>query len=84
MPAIRHLGIEGNDPHVIARENSTLYPLPEPDIGHRRDLVDAAKRGAFPGGAIGLAGSVVALTVAAAALTVVGGALLANISAWEI
>lgn len=78
VPALRDLGIADEDLHVIANEDITLEPLPEPDLAHRSDLVDAAKRGAMTGGAIGLAGGVVAVTVPVVGLTLGGGALLAT------
>lgn len=78
VPEIRRLGIGDEDLHVIANEDITLEPLPEPDIAHRSDLVDAAKRGAVTGGAIGLIGGVAAVTVPVAGLTLGGGAILAS------
>ena len=75
---IQDLGIEEADLHVIANEDITLEPLPEPDILHRSDLLDAAKRGALTGGTIGLAGGVVALTLPVAGLTLGGGAIAAS------
>ena len=78
VPEIRLLGIGDEDIHVIANEDITLEPLPEPDIVHRSDLVDAAKRGAMTGGVMGLAGGVVAVTVPVAGLTLGGGAVLAG------
>jgi hypothetical protein len=78
VPEIRLLGIGDEDIHVIANEDITLEPLPEPDIVHRSDLVDAAKRGALTGGVMGLAGGVVAVSMPVAGLTLGGGAVLAS------
>ena len=75
---LKDFGIEENDLHVIANDDVVLQPLPEPDITHRSDVVDAAKRGAATGGAIGLLGSIVAVTVPPAGLTLGGGAILAG------
>jgi hypothetical protein len=71
-------GITEDDLHVIANDSVVLEPLPEPDIVHRSDIVDAAKRGAATGGAMGLIGSIVAVTVPPAGLTLGGGAILAG------
>jgi hypothetical protein len=78
VPDLRRLGIEDPDLHVIASESIALEPLPEPDIIHRSDLVNAARRGAVTGGTLGLVGGLVALTVPVAGLTVGGGAVLAS------
>ena len=78
VAAMQGLGIAETDLHVIANEDISLEPLPEPDILHRSDLLDAAKRGALTGGTIGLAGGVVALTMPIAGLTLGGGALAAS------
>lgn len=75
---LEEFGITAEDLHVIAREDINLEPLPEPDLSHRSDVVDAAKRGAATGGAIGLIGSIIAVTVPAAGLTLGGGAILAG------
>jgi hypothetical protein len=73
---IRILGVDDADLHVIANESIALEPLPEPDIVHKSDLVNAAKRGALTGGTVGLLGGLVALTTPAVGLTIGGGALL--------
>ena len=75
---LKEFGVTEEDLHVIAREDISLEPLPEPDLQHRSDVVDAAKRGAATGGAIGLIGSIIAVTVPAAGLTLGGGAILAG------
>jgi hypothetical protein len=75
---IRQLGIDDADLHVVANESIALEPLPEPDIVHKSDLVNAAKRGALTGGTVGLLGGLVALTAPAVGLTIGGGALLAT------
>jgi hypothetical protein len=75
---LKEFGLTEEDLHVIAREDISLEPLPEPDLQHRSDVVDAAKRGAATGGAIGLIGSIIAVTVPAAGLTLGGGAILAG------
>ena len=75
---LEDLGVTENDLHVIANDSVSLEPLPEPDLTHRSDVVDAAKRGAATGGAIGLVGSIVAVTVPAAGLTLGGGAIIAG------
>jgi hypothetical protein len=75
---LRDFGITEDDLHVIANDSVMLEPLPEPDIVHRSDIVDAAKRGAATGGAMGLIGSIVAVTVPPAGLTLGGGAILAG------
>jgi hypothetical protein len=75
---IEKFGIDEADLHVIARDDVKMEPLPEPDLQHRSDVVDAAKRGAVTGGTIGLIGSVVAVTLPAAGLTLGGGAILAG------
>ncbi|KAA1191903.1 hypothetical protein F0M18_10270 [Pseudohalioglobus sediminis] len=75
---LKQLGMSEDDLHVIGNDAMALQPLPEPDITHRSDVVDAAKRGAATGGAIGLVGSIVAVTVPAAGLTLGGGAILAG------
>lgn len=64
------------DLHVIARDDVALESLPEPDITHRSDIIDAVKRGAATGGAIGLLGSMVAVTVPPIGLTLGGAAIL--------
>ena len=74
---LREFGIPEADLHVIASDDVALQPLPEADLLHRSDVVDAAKRGAATGGAIGLVGSIVAVTIPAAGLTLGGGAILA-------
>lgn len=75
---LEFLGLDEQDLHVIADQNIALEPLPEPDITHRSDIVDAAKRGALTGGSIGLVGSVVAVTLPAAGLALGGGAVVAG------
>jgi len=75
---LKDFGVTAEDLHVIAREDINLEPLPEADLSHRSDVVDAAKRGAATGGAIGLIGSIIAGTVPAAGLTLGGGAILAG------
>ncbi len=75
---LTEFGIPEDDLHVIANDNVVLEPLPEPDIVHRSDIVDAAKRGAAAGGAMGLIGSVVAVTVPPAGIALGGGAILAG------
>ena len=75
---LRSFGVTEEDLHVIANDEVVLEPLPEPDITHRSDVVDAAKRGAATGGAMGLLGSIVAVTVPPAGLTLGGGAILAG------
>ena len=75
---IRQLGIDDADLHVIASEGTALEPLPEADIVHRSDLVNAARRGAVTGGTVGLVGGLVALTVPVAGLTLGGGAVLGS------
>jgi uncharacterized membrane protein len=75
---IRSLGVEDEDLHVIADHSITLEPLPEPDLAHRSDLINAARRGALTGGAMGLVGGVIAVTVPAVGLTLGGGAVLAG------
>ncbi len=75
---LKEFGITEEDIHVIANDEGVLEPLPEPDITHRSDIVDAAKRGAATGGAMGLLGSIVAVTVPAFGLTLGGGAILAG------
>lgn len=75
---LQEFGIPDEDLHVIANEALTLEPLPEADLLHRSDVLDAAKRGAATGGAIGLIGSIVAVTVPAAGLTLGGGAIIAG------
>jgi hypothetical protein len=73
---LKDFGISEEDLHVIANDSVSLEPLPEPDLTHRSNVVDAAKRGAATGGAIGLVGSIVAISVPAAGLTLGGGAIL--------
>jgi hypothetical protein len=75
---LRDFGITEDDMHVIANDSIVLDPLPEPDILHRSDILDAAKRGGATGGAMGLIGSIVAVTVPPAGLTLGGGAILAG------
>jgi hypothetical protein len=75
---LKEFGLKEEDLHVIAREDISLEPLPEPDLQHRSDVVEAAKRGAATGGAIGLIGSIIAVTVPAAGLAVGGGAIIAG------
>ena len=60
---LKDFGITEDDLHVIANDEVVLEPLPEPDITHRSDVVDAAKRGAAAGGAMGLLGGILAVTV---------------------
>jgi len=71
-------GITEEDLHVIANKDVPLEPIAEPDLLHRSDVVDAAKRGASAGGAMGLLGSIVAVSNPAFGLTLGGGALLAG------
>lgn len=71
-------GIKEEDLHVIANKDVPLQPIAEPDLIHRSDVVDAAKRGATAGGAMGLIGSLVAVSNPAFGLTLGGGALLAG------
>jgi hypothetical protein len=75
---LEFLGLGEQDLHVIADQSIAMEPLPEPDIAHRSDLVEAAKRGALTGGSIGLIGSVVAVTLPAAGLALGGGAIIAG------
>lgn len=75
---LKDFGIPEDHLHVIANDEVVLKPLPEPDIVHRSDVVDAAKRGAATGGAIGFVGSVVAVTLPALGFTLGGGAILAG------
>lgn len=75
---LKEFGITEDDLHVIAKDDVVLEPLPEPDITHRSDVIDAAKRGAATGGAMGLLGSLIAVTVPPAGLTLAGGAVLAG------
>ncbi len=75
---LKQFGIEEDDLHVIASDNINLDPLPEPDLAHRSDVIDAAKRGAVTGGTVGLLGSIVAVTVPPAGLALGGGAILAG------
>jgi len=75
---LKSFGVTEEDLHVIANDDVILEPLPEPDLTHRSDVVDAAKRGAATGGAVGLLGSLVAVTVPPMGLTLGGGAILAG------
>lgn len=75
---LKDFGIPEDDLHVIAKDSVVLEPLPEADIAHRSDVLDAAKRGAATGGAMGLLGGIVAVTVPPAGLTLGGGAILAG------
>ena len=75
---MKSFGFTEEDLHVIANDEVVLEPLPEPDITHRSDVVDAAKRGAATGGAMGLLGSIGAVTVPPLGLTLGGGAILAG------
>ncbi|RLQ21763.1 DUF1269 domain-containing protein [Seongchinamella sediminis] len=75
---LKSFGVSEDDLHVIANDEVILEPLPEADITHRSDVVQAAKRGAATGGAMGLLGSLVAVTVPPAGLTLGGGAILAG------
>ncbi|EED35754.1 conserved hypothetical protein [Luminiphilus syltensis NOR5-1B] len=75
---LKKKGIDDSDIHAIGNDSMSLEPLPEADIAHRSDVVDAAKRGAVTGGAIGLLGGIVAVTVPAATLAVGGGAVVAG------
>lgn len=75
---LKDFGIGEEDLHVIANDEVVLEPLPEPDIVHRSDIVDAAKRGAAAGGAMGLLGGIVAVTAPPVGLTLGGGAILAG------
>ena len=75
---LKDFGITEDDLHVIANDEVVLEPLPEPDITHRSDLVDAAKRGAAAGGAMGLLGGILAVTVPPAGLALGGGSILAG------
>jgi hypothetical protein len=71
-------GVAEEDLHVIANEDIPLEPIAEPDLLHRSDVVDAAKRGAAAGGAMGLFGSIIAVTNPALGFTLGGGAILAG------
>ncbi|TDG15982.1 DUF1269 domain-containing protein [Seongchinamella unica] len=75
---LKSFGVAEEDLHVIANDGVVLEPLPEPDITHRSDVIDAAKRGAATGGAMGLLGGIVAVTVPPVGLTLGGGAILAG------
>ena len=75
---LKSFELNEEDLHVIARQDVQLEPLPEPDLQHRSDVIDAAKRGAMTGGTIGLLGSVVAVTLPATGLALGGGAILAG------
>ncbi len=75
---LKQFGVTEEDLHVIANDEVVLEPLPEPDITHRSDVLEAAKRGAATGGAMGLIGSMVAVTVPPVGLTLGGGAILAG------
>ncbi|MCB1841496.1 MAG: hypothetical protein KDI09_00905 [Halioglobus sp.] len=75
---LTEFGVSENDLHVIAREDIALDPVAEPDLLHRSDLADAAKRGAATGGAMGLIGSILAISNPALGLTLGGGAILAG------
>lgn len=76
--SLETLGLEESDLHVIANDRAATEPLPEADLTHRSDVVDAAKLGAATGGALGLLGGVLVVTVPPAGLTLGGGALLAG------
>jgi hypothetical protein len=75
---LKDFGVPAEDLHVIANDSVAMEPLPEADLEHRSDVIDAAKRGAATGGAIGLIGSIIAVTVPAAGFTLGGGAILAG------
>ncbi len=75
---LKDFGVPIEDLHVIANDQVSLEAVPEADLEHRSDVIDAAKRGAATGGAIGLVGSIIAVTVPAAGLTLGGGAILAG------
>ncbi len=75
---LTEFGVSDSDLHVIAREDVALDPIAEPDLLHRSDVADAAKRGATTGGAMGLIGSIVAVSNPAIGLTLGGGAILAG------
>ncbi len=76
VPELKSTGLEDKDIHVVAREDTSLEPLPDPDILLTSDLVSSAKRGAVTGGTLGLVGGLAAMSFPAAGLTLGGGALL--------
>lgn len=75
---LKRFGLPEEDLHVIGNESVTMEPLPEADMTHRSDVLDAAKRGAATGGTMGLVGSLIAVSVPAVGLTLGGGAVLAG------
>lgn len=78
VPHLKEAGLDETQIHVIAKEDTSLEPLPEPDIAETSDVFGAAKRGAIAGGTMGLLGGLAAMTFPAAGLTVGGGALIAS------
>tara|TARA_R110002049_G_scaffold307897_3_gene510069 strand:+ start:291 stop:794 length:504 start_codon:yes stop_codon:yes gene_type:complete len=71
-------GIGEEDLHIIANDEVALEPIAEPDLLHRSDVVDAAKRGAATGSAMGLVGTILAVSNPAIGLTLGGGAIIAG------
>lgn len=75
---LTEFGIGEEDLHVIANDDVELEPIAEPDLLHRSDVADAAKRGAATGGAMGLLGTLLAVSNPAIGLTLGGGAIIAG------
>lgn len=78
VPELKKQGLDDASIHVIANEDISLEPLPEPDVASTSDLFGAAKRGAVAGSTMGLVGGLAAMTFPPAGLTLGGGAILAS------
>lgn len=78
---LRSAGYTDTAINVIANENIPLEDVPEADLRHGSDLVNAAKRGAATGGTIGALAGLVFVAFPPAGLALGGGAILGGAAA---
>lgn len=78
---LRSAGYDDTAINVIANDDIPLEDVPEADLRHGSDLVNAAKRGAATGGTIGALAGLVFVAFPPAGLALGGGAILGGAAA---
>lgn len=78
---LRGAGYSDDKINVLANDKVPLEDIPEADLRHRSDVVNAAKRGAATGGGVGALAGLLFVAFPPAGLALGGGAILASAAA---
>lgn len=78
---LRSAGYDDKAINVVANDEIALEDVPEADLLHGSDLINAAKRGAATGGTIGALAGLVFVAFPPAGLALGGGAILGGAAA---